>query len=130
MALNNKSNLRKPNIDKFGQELMLNLYDCSFEIITSKEKLIQYVDELCELIEMEKYGDTFVKRFTEPSPDKAGFSLTQIITTSLISGHFCDELRSAYINIFSCKDFDAEKAVEFTRNFFQAEKVITQLTER
>ncbi|MFH1461519.1 MAG: S-adenosylmethionine decarboxylase [bacterium] len=126
----NQTNLIPENTQNFGQELILNLYDCKLEKIATKDTILKYVDELCKFIDMEKYGKPFIERFAEHSQIAAGFSVAQMITTSLVSGHFSDFLRSAYINIFSCKDFDTEKTIEFTKNFFEAKKVTVQILQR
>lgn len=126
----NNTNLRSENSKTFGQELILNLYGCKLEKIATKEEILRYVNELCEFIDMEKYGKPFIERFAEHSEIAAGYSVAQMITTSLVSGHFSDYLKSAYINIFSCKDFDAEKTVEFTKNFFEATEVKVQILQR
>lgn len=126
----NKNNLIGQDTKKFGQEVILNLYGCNFEKIATKEEILRYVDELCELIDMKKYGKPFIEHFAEHSQIAAGFSVAQMITTSLISGHFSDYLKSAYINIFSCKDFDIEKAIEFTKKFFEATEVKIQVLQR
>ena len=49
-----------------------------------------------------------------------GYSMTQFIETSLISGHFADKTNSAYIDIFSCKIYNPMKAAKFTQDYFQA----------
>ena len=126
----NQTNLIPEKTEKFGQELILNLYGCNLKKIATKEEILRYVDELCNLIDMEKYGKPFIERFAEHSQIAAGFSVAQMITTSLVSGHFSDYLRSAYINIFSCKDFNVEKAAEFTRQFFEAENMTIQVLQR
>ena len=44
-------------------------------------------------------------------PQAAGYSLVQLIETSAITGHFCDASGDAYLDIFSCKDFDPATAI-------------------
>jgi len=39
------------------------------------------------------------------------------------TGHFCDRSGDAYIDIFSCKDFQAELAVEVVRAAFRPEHI-------
>jgi S-adenosylmethionine/arginine decarboxylase-like enzyme len=72
---------------------------------------------------MKRFGEPVVVRFGE-DPKVSGYSLAQLIETSLISGHFAETDNSVYIDIFSCKYYDQEKAVEFTKNFFKAEKFV------
>lgn len=126
-----KLKMNKNNKNKsFGFELIINLYNCDKAIITSKEKLKQYVDELCELINMVKYGETLLPFFGEKEEHTKGHSLVQLIETSSITGHFSDYWGSAYINIFSCRPYDKEKALSFTTNFFKAKEVTHTFLER
>ncbi|MCJ7657067.1 MAG: S-adenosylmethionine decarboxylase, partial [Candidatus Atribacteria bacterium] len=53
----------------------------------------------------------------------AGFSMVQLIETSLISGHFANKSNNAYIDIFSCKYYEPSVALEFTKKFFEAKEV-------
>ena len=104
----------------FGQELAIDLKNCNHETICSEEKIKEYIDQLCLLIDMKKYGKPFIERFATHSTIAAGYSFAQMIETSLISGHLSEHLNNAYINIFSCKLFDVNLAAEFTKQFFGA----------
>ncbi|MFH1662125.1 MAG: S-adenosylmethionine decarboxylase, partial [Candidatus Falkowbacteria bacterium] len=75
--------------------------------------------ELCELIEMKRFGETVVVNFGEDER-VAGFSMTQLIETSLISGHFANQTNAVYLDIFSCKKYPPYKTGEFCKNFFKA----------
>ncbi|MBP7088636.1 MAG: S-adenosylmethionine decarboxylase [Candidatus Omnitrophica bacterium] len=116
--------------DIFGYELVVNLYECDKSIITSKKKLQEYVDKLCKLIKMKKYGKTLLPYFGEKAVHTKGYSLVQLIETSSITGHFSDFWARAYINIFSCKSYDHLLAKEFTRKFFKAKRIKTKLLIR
>ncbi len=94
----------------------IDIYDCDPDKIRSKEAIIEYVSRLCELIEMKQYGETMVVHFGKGKTE--GFSLVQLIETSLISGHFANETNRAFIDIFSCKLYDPEKAARFSMEFF------------
>lgn len=107
----------------FGYELILDLYGCDKNVITSRKKLKEYVDSLCKLIKMKQFGKTLIPYFGQKAAHTKGYSLVQLIETSSITGHFSDYWQTAYINIFSCKQYDHKKAEDFTRNFFKAKKV-------
>ena len=107
----------------WGLLTSIDLGDCDPEIITSAEKIKEHVHELCRQIDMKRFGETVVVHFGD-DPKVAGFSMTQLIETSLISAHYGSKLtKYVYLDIFSCKWYDQEKAVEFTKEFFKAEKV-------
>lgn len=49
----------------FGQELILDLYDCDPEILSSKKKILEYSDKICKVIGVKKYkkAKEFTKKF-------------------------------------------------------------------
>ncbi|MBU2541623.1 MAG: S-adenosylmethionine decarboxylase [Candidatus Omnitrophica bacterium] len=107
----------------FGYELVMDLSGCNKEVLSSRKKLQEYVDKLCKLIKMKKYGKTLLPYFGENQAFTKGYSLVQLIETSSITGHFSELWDKAYINIFSCKEYNHALAREFTCQFFKAKKV-------
>ena len=86
----------------------VDLYNCNHKIKFADE-IEKYVIELvissiCVDLEnaVVHFGD---------DPKVEGFSMTQLIETSLISGHFANKTMSAYLDIFSCKWYD-QRVVE------------------
>lgn len=106
----------------WGLLTSLDLFDCNPETIRDAEKIKKYVQELCQIIDMKRYGETQVVNFGEEER-VAGFSMVQLIETSLISGHFANMSNSAYIDIFSCKYYEPSVVEEFTKKFFEAKEV-------
>jgi len=107
----------------YGKELILDLFECDPKIIRSKKKILEYSNKICNLIKMKKYGKPTCERFGFGKDFTAGFSLVQLIESSLVSGHFSELWSKVYINIFSCKNFDDKKAAAFTEKFFKAKKI-------
>lgn len=107
----------------FGYELIMDLYECDKRIFSSRKHLQAYVDQLCKLIKMKKYGKTILPYFGENKDYTKGYSLVQLIETSSLTGHFSDLWGTAYINIFSCKKYDHMVARRFTRRFFKAKRL-------
>src|SRR3954447_26088450 len=100
--------------DLFGQELILNLYDCDPTKISSAEAIERFVIELCDnVIHMKRYGDPLIPHFGHDNPVTSGYSLVQLIETSSITAHFSDHKRSVYLNIFSCAWFDPQETAAF-----------------
>jgi S-adenosylmethionine/arginine decarboxylase-like enzyme len=85
--------------------------------------------ELCDLIEMKRFGETHVVHFGEDER-VAGYSMLQLIETSCISAHFANETNTSYIDIFSCKEYDPEVASNFTKNFFKGGTMRLTVTNR
>lgn len=84
-----------------------------------KEFLIGIVKK----IDMKAFGEPTVVRFGD-NPDITGFSIAQLIKTSMISGHFAETTNTAFIDIFSCKEYNPATAVEYCKEFFGAKEVV------
>lgn len=113
----------------WGWHLVLNLYDCSPEAIRSRETIARFVVDLCDLIDMRRFGEPMIVNFGD-DPRVAGYSLVQLIETSNISGHFANESNAVYLDIFSCKQFDPQQAADFCMRTFQARKASGRLIYR
>lgn len=98
----------------------IDLQDCDSDRIRDAKQIEAYVVQLCELIGMKRYGICQVVHFGEGRV--AGYSMVQLIETSLISGHFANDTNSAYLDIFSCKGYDPAVVEEFSKNFFGARR--------
>jgi len=107
----------------------LDMYECNPEIIRNADEIKRYVIELCDLMEMRRIGECQVVHFGEEER-VAGYSMVQLIEASLISGHFAHLTHTAYIDIFSFRPYDSERAARFSREFFQADSVRSQVTTR
>lgn len=105
----------------WGISTAIDLYNCDPVSIRSKQIITDYVNKLVKLIDMNKFGDVQIVNFGE-DPKVSGFTMIQMIETSLISAHFANQSNSAYIDIFSCKPYNAPRAVYFTKKFFGATK--------
>ena len=120
---------------RYGQEnpwglaISVDLQGCNPSVIRSEEKIREFVDELCRLIEMKKFGPTVVVDFGE-DPRVSGYSMAQLIETSLISGHFANTSNAAYIDIFSCKAYPPYIAAAFAREFFEAQEMRVSINFR
>ncbi|HOJ97602.1 MAG TPA: S-adenosylmethionine decarboxylase [Methanospirillum sp.] len=108
-------------MDSWGIETIIDLYDCNGAIIRDPERIKEYSRKLVDILRMIPYGDPVVVHFGKD--DKIGYTLVQLIETSNITAHFAEDTNSAFINIFSCKDYDVDEAVTFTREFFGAQRV-------
>jgi S-adenosylmethionine/arginine decarboxylase-like enzyme len=107
----------------------VDLKGCDPASIRDPEKIRQFVIELCDLIDMHRFGEPTIIHFG-PNERVAGYSMTQLIETSLVSGHFANDANAAYLDIFSCKEYEPAKAAEFCKNFFGAQSVTYQVLFR
>lgn len=118
-----------PPQECWGISCSVDVKNCNPVIIRSAELIRDYVVKLCELIEMKRFGECQVVHFGEDEK-VAGYSMVQLIETSLISGHFANATNAAYIDIFSCKSYDPAVVAEFTKNYFKGDSVNVISTDR
>ncbi|MCH8149930.1 MAG: S-adenosylmethionine decarboxylase [Planctomycetes bacterium] len=122
-----------PNI--YGHELLLDLHECHVSKFT-RDGIEQFCEELCELIDMERCDLHFWDDLGVPEderqtdPKTKGTSAVQFILTSTIVIHTLDLMKTVYVNIFSCKEFDADEAAQFTANWFDSKDWTKQLVTR
>ncbi len=110
--------------DQYGMEAVIDLYGCDLKKISDGEHIKKYLIELCDnVILMKRFGQPIVEHFGHGDPITAGYSMVQLIETSCVSGHFSEHKKSAYINIFSCKWFDVDKAADFSKKWFGAKEL-------
>jgi S-adenosylmethionine/arginine decarboxylase-like enzyme len=101
----------------WGIASAIDIYNCDADKIRDAEEIRRFVIELCELIEMKRFGDTMVVHFGEDER-VAGYSMVQLIETSLISAHFANLTNAVYLDVFSCKPYDPETVQAFAQRYF------------
>jgi S-adenosylmethionine decarboxylase len=115
--------------DSWGMSTSIDIYDCDPDLIRDPERIGAFARELCDLLDVQRYGDPVIVRFGK-DPDVYGYSLVQLIETSLVSAHFAESSNAVYLDVFSCKWYDTEAAVEFARTFFRGARVEVNQTLR
>jgi len=119
----------------YGYELILDLHRCDVSTF-NRESLKSYFENLCDEIKMTRcelhfWDDVGVPlEEQQASPHTKGTSAVQFILTSTIVIHTLDLLQAVYINIFSCKEFDKDKAEQLTKEWFGAKECRTHFVER
>lgn len=106
----------------WGKLTSIDLRGCDGELIRNRAYIAAYARQLVKLIDMRAYGSPKITHFGS-CKEVEGFTLVQLIETSLISGHFVNHSNEAYIDIFSCKNYNSELAALFTQNEFKAAKM-------
>ena len=107
----------------------IDLHGCNPETIRNAKKIKEFVYELCNKIAVNRYGECTVVHFGE-DPRVSGFSMVQLIETSLISGHFANQTDAVYLDVFSCKYYDPHVVAEYAKEFFEAKDMVLNYTLR
>jgi S-adenosylmethionine/arginine decarboxylase-like enzyme len=78
---------------------------------------------------MRRFGETQIVHFGEDER-VSGFSMVQLIETSMISAHFANLTNTAYIDVFSCRTYDPDTVASFAKQFFEGNRVNVNATWR
>ena len=113
----------------WGIASSFDVYGCDPEAIRSAEKIRRFVADLCDLIEMKRFGETTVVNFGEDER-VAGYSMVQLIETSLISAHFANLTNTVYLDVFSCRPYDPAIVADFAQRFFAGSHCIAHTNLR
>ena len=103
----------------WGISSSIDLYECDLGLMQDADAIRAFVHALCEQIKMRRYGETQVVFFGD-DPRVTGFSMTQLIETSLISAHFADASCAIYLDVFSCAPYEPEDVAKFAMEYFKA----------
>lgn len=112
----------------WGLHAIANAFKCPIHKITNKKIIHDFTIDLVKRIDMKAYGSPQIIHFGEGN--KAGFTLVQLIETSNITGHFCDESGDAYLDVFSCKSFDEKIVRQVIMEHFQPQMLDIKVIER
>ena len=122
-------------LEKYGSELILDMKGCNPGKFNQSD-IESFMVALCEHIDMERADLYFWDYEDDEEAKKAapdhlcGTTAIQFIQTSNITIHTLDRTGSVMLNIFSCKDFDHQSAIEFCAKFFSSKEVRSQSIER
>ncbi len=130
-ALYPRIQTRVPEVEPlfWGRWCGIDLQGCDLSIITDPESIAAYIEQLCGLLNLQRFGPSTIVRFGN-RPDIAGFSFTQLIETSLVSGHLVDSTQCVFIDIFSCAPYSTDTAETFTRQYFRATESMRHVVDR
>ena len=103
----------------WGISSSIDLYECDLALMKNADAIREFVTTLCDRIKMRRYRETQVVHFGD-DPRVEGFSMTQLIETSLISAHFANASCAIYLDVFSCAPYEPEDVAKFAADYFKA----------
>ena len=129
-------------MENYGKELIIDLHQCDASRF-NRQHLRAFCKILCDAIGMKRgtfadgknalvfWDDIGVpKKYKQTEEHTKGTSAIQFILTSNITIHTLDLMKRVYINIFSCKDFDADAAARLTQDFFGGQIIKSTVIDR
>lgn len=110
--------------------LIIDGYSGNQEIIRDQDFLRKWLEDFPARIGMTRISPPYVLRYIGPVLEDWGISGFVFIAESHIGIHTFVERNYINIDIFSCKDFDSQKAIKDFRERFQLIKLRTCLIDR
>ena len=114
----------------FGLHLFLEGYSCSRRLLGDVGVLYRTLDEYPDKISMHKIMPPHVQKYLERGKDEWGLSGFVIIAESHIAIHTFPARSFATLDIFSCRDFDCDPAIDFFVERFRVGRYDHRIMQR
>lgn len=110
----------------FRQRLLMEGY---WTVDINAEKVLQYLVELAAALDLRTYGDPIV--FAPASgmgkDENSGFDAFVPLIDSGISGYFWSKPKFLSVVLYTCKGFDQQKAIKFTKDYWCVQEEMVSL---
>lgn len=115
----------------FGMHLMLDGYRCSPELLNDANNVYEFLDTMPEKVGMRKLTKPYVvKAEGNDKKDPGGWTGFVIIEESHVSVHTFVKRGFVTVDVYSCRDFDADMAIAYIKEFFQIQEAETNVVIR
>lgn len=92
----------------WGMLAAIDLHGCGFGALADPDTIRAFVPALIDAVGMRAHGPLLLERFGDG--DLEGWSAMQFIETSSITIHADEVAGRCFVDVFSCRPFDAEHA--------------------
>jgi hypothetical protein len=120
-----KKYLDNKNISKFGGNqcwgwhLSLDAKGAN-DNVKNKDIILKFGKDLIKEIKMEAHNEPQLEYFGKD--DKKGWTYSQLITTSNICCHYCDD-GNIFLDVFSCKIFDSDIVKKMVEKIYEPTEI-------
>lgn len=114
----------------YGPHLMLDLNGCNESILDNLDACYSLLKDLPSIVGMTAITQPYVFRYSGLVPDDQGITGVTIIAESHISLHTYPKKQFAFVDVFSCKPFDTERATDHIVRFFESTSPAIHIQER
>jgi S-adenosylmethionine decarboxylase len=116
--------MRKIAADIFRQRLLIEGF---YRITLNESTIKKYFIEICDRLNLRMYGEPIIfSPSAEGKDENQGYDAFAPLIDSGISVYVWTNKRFVSVVLYSCKKFVSKTAVELTKNFFQANKLVSQ----
>jgi len=103
-----------------GLHLIIDMYGCRGDRLGDKNLISQILLELPDFLKLTRLSEPLVEEYDNPTPGISGFV---IIGESHISIHTFIEDRLATVDIYACKEFNVDNAVQYLTGKLSPKKI-------
>ncbi|HET9109768.1 MAG TPA: adenosylmethionine decarboxylase [Ktedonobacterales bacterium] len=114
----------------FGPHLIIDGSRCNTQKLADRILVEQVLNDYPAAIGMTKIGGPYMFEYQAPDPAYSGVSGLVVIAESHIAIHTFPELDYFTMDIFSCKNFDHEKAIAYIKEAFDVQEMDRMLVQR
>ena len=122
--------MKVTKIHGLGNHLVLDCYGCDRSKINNKKIISDMLKELPELISMKKISKPHVMEYKAEQEPESGITGFVLLAESHISIHTYPKKGYFAFDIFSCKEFDTEKAINYVNAKFSAKRIKKEIIKR
>src|SRR5215469_8297327 len=109
---------------------MIDGSKCNTQKLADRILIEQLLNDYPRAIGMTKIGGPYMFEYQAPDPEYSGVSGLVVIAESHIAIHTFPELDYFTMDIFSCKNFDHEKAIAYIKEAFEVQEMDRMLVQR
>jgi S-adenosylmethionine/arginine decarboxylase-like enzyme len=109
----------------WGMSVAIDLHGCGAEALADPATIRRFVPALIDAIGMRAHGPLMLERFGDGRLE--GWTATQFIETSSITVHTDEVGGRCFVDIFSCRVFDPDRAATVALEHFGGSVSLTVL---
>jgi len=109
----------------WGMLAAIDLHGCNVAPLADPDTIRVFVPAVIEAVGMRAHGPLLIDRFGDG--DLEGWSAMQFIETSSVTVHADEASGRCFVDVFSCKPFDAERAAAVAVEHFGGEPTLRVL---
>jgi len=108
---------------KFGNHLIFDGYNCDYRRLDNETYIIKVLNNLVRIAKMKKISDPVIVKAdgneTLGGKDPGGYSAFVLIQESHISIHTFTRRKFLTVDVYTCKEFEAQPVIEYLRDAFK-----------
>ena len=101
--------------------IIIDLSECAVHNLIDKKAIDHFLVTAVAKMKMTPIGLPDIVQFQGKEAIECGITASQVLAESLISIHTYPEMNMCYIDLFSCKHFDALLLYDYCREYFKAD---------